>query len=149
MRRNPIPEVSSADKRRLFKRLVLEDHGYVTRCLVWQGATTWDGYGIFSIDGTLYMVHVLTWTWEKGPVPDDMMLDHLCRWRSCARTEHLHPKTGTENTLIGVGPTALNAQKTHCPKGHEYTPDNTIITNEGWRRCRTCEQARQERRRRP
>lgn len=33
-----------------------------------------------------------------------------------------------------------NDQATHCPKGHEYTPDN--ITWDGpdkaWRKCRTC-----------
>lgn len=28
--------------------------------------------------------------------------------------------------------------KTHCPRGHEYTPENTIIRRTGWRECRTC-----------
>jgi hypothetical protein len=29
-------------------------------------------------------------------------------------------------------------RKTHCPHGHEYTPENTKITTTGARRCRTC-----------
>lgn len=29
--------------------------------------------------------------------------------------------------------------KTHCPHGHEYTPENTIVyPSDGRRRCRTC-----------
>ena len=35
------------------------------------------------------------------------------------------------------GRAALNALKTHCPQGHEYTPDNTKVYN-GMRSCRQC-----------
>lgn len=28
--------------------------------------------------------------------------------------------------------------KTHCVRGHEFTPDNTAITTDGKRRCRAC-----------
>ncbi len=38
-----------------------------------------------------------------------------------------------------------NAQKTHCPKNHEYTPDN-IYRDGGQRKCRTCVRERQRRR---
>lgn len=33
------------------------------------------------------------------------------------------------------------ALKTHCSSGHEYTPDNTVITSLGARRCRICRNA--------
>src|SRR5690606_12624439 len=32
-----------------------------------------------------------------------------------------------------------NAEKTHCPHGHPYTPENTRIEKSGRRRCRECE----------
>lgn len=31
---------------------------------------------------------------------------------------------------------------THCVKGHEFTPENTSISKEGWRRCRACHRAK-------
>jgi hypothetical protein len=34
------------------------------------------------------------------------------------------------------------AARTHCSHGHEYTPDNTRLTREGHRVCRTCSRAR-------
>lgn len=35
------------------------------------------------------------------------------------------------------GPAAVNAAKTHCPRGHEYTAENTLAVK-GGRWCRTC-----------
>jgi hypothetical protein len=29
--------------------------------------------------------------------------------------------------------------RTHCPAGHEYTPENTAVRERGWRRCKTCD----------
>lgn len=34
------------------------------------------------------------------------------------------------------------ALATHCKEGHEYTPDNTIIRENGARRCRVCKNAK-------
>ena len=33
----------------------------------------------------------------------------------------------------------LGERKTHCKRGHEYTPDNTIINSMGRRKCRICD----------
>ena len=32
----------------------------------------------------------------------------------------------------------MNPAVTHCLRGHEYTPENTQIKQNGTRRCRTC-----------
>lgn len=48
--------------------------------------------------------------------------------------------TRSENMLDTVRDgTHPNARKTHCPKGHEYTPENTWASPNGRnRKCRAC-----------
>jgi nitrate reductase cytochrome c-type subunit len=43
----------------------------------------------------------------------------------------------------------VNARKTHCPKGHPYVEGNLVVSKlkVGKRKCLTCEQDRQKRRR--
>jgi hypothetical protein len=45
-----------------------------------------------------------------------------------------------------VGSSALNAAKTHCLRGHEYTEENTSWSN-GTRSCKTCRALLAEQRR--
>ena len=35
----------------------------------------------------------------------------------------------------------INARKTHCKSGHEFSPENTRLTSDGRRKCRTCRRA--------
>jgi hypothetical protein len=44
--------------------------------------------------------------------------------------------------LGGIASGARQQAKTHCAKGHEFTPQNTSITPQGWRRCRACHAAK-------
>jgi len=41
-------------------------------------------------------------------------------------------------TTLGRNPYHNNGRKTHCPQGHEYSPENTVYTPNGWRRCIAC-----------
>jgi len=107
-------------------------------CWEWRGSRNHRGYGLFSVAGKLVTAHRLSYEIHVGHIPDGLTLDHLCRNRACCNWLHLEPVTMTENCLRGVGPTAVNARKTHCPKGHEYTPENTVKANKNSRRCREC-----------
>ncbi len=70
-------------------------------------------------------------------IPTHLVTDHLCRNVACCNPAHLEPVTAKVNTLRGLSPSALNAVKTHCPKGHPYTPENCLPrTNK--RDCRAC-----------
>lgn len=77
-------------------------------------------------------------------------IDHLCGVRRCVNPEHLEAVTHRENLLRGTGFAAVNAAKTHCPHGHEYTPENTYHNPNpnGGRICRTCKRKRDAERRR-
>ena len=49
--------------------------------------------------------------------------------------------TPRENTLRSNSLAALNAAKTCCSSGHEFTPENTYVDPTGKRNCRTCVRA--------
>lgn len=39
----------------------------------------------------------------------------------------------------------VRTSRTHCKHGHRFTPENTHITKQGWRRCRACARAKMRR----
>lgn len=108
-------------------------------CHLWIGNLSPDGYAVMQMNGgTGYMAR---WIYERecGPIPDGLEPDHLCRVRHCVNTDHLEPVTHQENILRGESFAAVNARKTHCPQGHEYTPENIRRQRDGGRLCRTCQ----------
>lgn len=46
------------------------------------------------------------------------------------------------NVMRSDTPAAVNAAKTHCKHGHEFTPENTRLDRGGYRCCRTCDRAK-------
>lgn len=108
-------------------------------CWEWTGAKT-AGYGtIAKPGGGTIGAHRWACGEFNGEVPDNYHVDHLCRNTSCVNPMHLEAVTPTVNKLRGVSPHAENARKTHCPKGHEYSEENTYThPSTGYRQCRKC-----------
>lgn len=109
-------------------------------CWVWQGSVFGKGYGVFTFEGRRYIVHRLSYELVNGPIPDGLVIDHLCRNQLCVRPDHLEAVTHRVNILRGIGYTAVAARKTHCKRGHEFTPENTVKSTNG-RWCRECKRA--------
>lgn len=112
-----------------------------TGCWLWKGRLNSNGYA-WAQRGPghpLRVVHRIMWENEhNAPVPKGQQLDHLCRRRNCVNPAHLEPVSGSENT---TRQDHANRRKTHCPKGHEYTDENTRMAR-GRRACRACDRER-------
>lgn len=106
-------------------------------CWTWARYRTTEGYGRFVWMTVARPAHCVAYEWLVGPIAAGLILDHLCRNRACIRPDHLEPVTSVENVMRGMSAWAVNARKTHCKRGHEFTPENTRMKGRG-RCCRTC-----------
>lgn len=107
-------------------------------CWEWQGYCRPNGYGEVRVNTVRWYIHRYVYTETVGPIPEGLVLDHLCRNTSCCNPDHLEPVTLGENTRRGRN---THREKTTCPQGHEYDEANTYHNPSGFRQCRICNNA--------
>ncbi len=99
-------------------------------------------YGVTRLEGKYCFAHRIAYEFCRGPIPDGLSLDHLCRHTLCVNPHHLEPVTIQENVLRGVGYSAENARKTHCKHGHPFDENNTMVRIKKTGIVRYCRQCR-------
>lgn len=115
-------------------------------CWEWTGAKDRRGYGRLMVktpDGRRpRFAHRIGYLETTGHLPTDE-LDHLCRNTSCVRSAHLEPVSHVENVQRGEAGRHWR-EKTHCPSGHAYTPENVYSppSRPNARYCRECHRVR-------
>ena len=114
-----------------------------TGCWLWVAASKVSGYGVFQFEGKGMGAHRAACKLFRGPVPDDMQVDHLCRTRSCVNPDHLEVVTAKENTRRSR---QANGVLLFCKRGHRRDdPANVYIhPKRGTRHCKACNKLRQK-----
>jgi hypothetical protein len=109
-------------------------------CWLWTRPGWIDGYAQFMTRRRRVYVHRFAYELTHGPIPPGLLVCHKCDVPLCVRPDHLFLGTPKDNILDAVRKGRLHCQKiTHCPHGHEYTPENTYQNNHNnSRHCREC-----------
>lgn len=111
-------------------------------CWNFMGYRTSSGYGQLWYRGKLNFAHRISYVRSIGPIPKGLIIHHICENRRCINPEHLKPVSMGLNTLLGNGPTAKNARKKICKRGHKLAGRNLYVYPWGYRVCRTCKRKR-------
>lgn len=103
-------------------------------CWLWTGARS-RGYGYATHEGRKQPAHRVVWELLVGPISEGLQIDHLCRVRHCVNPDHLEPVPPTVNVRRGK---RLN--RGSCQNGHP-NPEYVVNEKRGWRQCRECKRA--------
>ena len=117
-------------------------------CWIWIGAKAVKGYGHFRIGAKIINAHRVAYELYRGPIPDTLQIDHLCRVRCCVNPWHLEAVSCAENLRRGIGAEVAKARKNRaifCVNGHKYVEDNSYQNTLGYRECKICRVLRKRR----
>ena len=122
---------------RFWQKVTFQENG----CWIWNAHTNHDGYGLFwPKHGTGISAHCFIYQYLRGPIPEGLELDHLCRNRSCVNPWHLELVPHKVNVARGNAGIE-QSNRTHCSRGHQFDSTNTYFYN-GKRGCIICRRER-------
>jgi hypothetical protein len=110
---------------RVKQKTIIDANG----CWLWQGWCTTKGYGGTTYRGENVMIHRQAYKiLNKVELAFEDFICHKCDVKPCWNPDHVwlgdNGLNKKDETLKG---TNFWAKKTHCPRNHEYTPENTIL----------------------
>lgn len=110
-------------------------------CWEYTGCNRGNGYGVICLAGKYIGTHQASMMIFK-PLEFKAYLNtlHKCNNKICFNPDHLYMGTHAQNERDKkIAGRNANTNKTHCPRGHKYTEENTYIQpSTGSRLCRIC-----------
>lgn len=148
----PITSISPATHGRILAQIRAHSAPQSNGCIEWVGPKDRHGYGKIkiSVDSSRRWTgtHRAAWLAQRGPIPQDMVIDHLCRNRACANVEHMEVVTVSLNTARGdhSNKKGRSGRVAGSPPGcslHGQSDGYAHLANDGYERwvCRTCRKA--------
>lgn len=130
------------DYERFMSKVVKTDS-----CWLWNAGKNYKDYGNFSVTienkTKTYRAHRFIYEYINGPIAEGMLVCHSCDTPRCVNPDHLWLGSVSDNAMDCVNKKRHGmAKKTHCPRGHEYTKDNTYFRANRARPSRECRQCR-------
>lgn len=89
--RRLMPDASITDKLAAYS----EAEG---SCRVWTGYRDNVGYGVVRWEGRIWKAHRVAYVVAYGPIPDGLVVNHICGNRACVTVAHLELVTQEANT---------------------------------------------------
>lgn len=82
----------------------VDQSGGPDACWPWLAYVDHHGYGKFGTTSRkITGAHRIAYEFLVGPIPEGLVIDHLCRVRHCVNPSHMEPVTRGENVRRGVG----------------------------------------------
>ena len=128
---NNVIGAPSIDVDRFISKII---HYKGTDCWGFAGKKDPGGYGHFGLCGTSRPSHCMAYELAVGEIPDGKEIHHKCDNPGCINPYHLEALTRAEHVNKTTG---HPKNRTHCKRGHAFTPENTRLYN-GFRTCRAC-----------
>jgi len=113
-----MPKLNKSIKERLLEKTFFSPSG----CWEWTGHIH-DGYGCITINYKNLRCHRVSYTINKGDIPNGMCVCHRCDNRACINPDHLFLGTYQDNMDDKVSKNRQNK-----PKGQKHPM--SILTNE-------------------
>lgn len=108
---------------RIMKKITVSSNG----CWLWHGVTHPKGYGQTNYRGRTTNLHRAMWiVTHNVKLTTEQYVLHKCDVRNCCNPAHLWIGTAKDNNNdCARKGRHCNGVKTHCKRGHEYSPENT------------------------